>query len=295
MVTDHNIQEIINNNNPGFEYEIALFYCLLPSAEEKETVANAFAKRTDNEKIQKIIERTNTAEILNELNHRGLAFADCTLETQNDQIGPADIVMSVYDRPGNNLKIGLSVKYANFCNINISGNNFLLPEQVSQLKLKLIDYTKRYIDEMKNKYGDINNWFRKRKPSLTTDLYIDLIRDAVIKNWPNIKDKRALINRLYQTDSPIEFWIAKYTDHDFKLICHPFHADDVDIDTITVAKDQTSYIAFYHNGHKIGHMQVKFNNGFIERCKKRKADMIIDDVKISFGKPFTSWNFSIEK
>jgi len=45
----------------------------------------------------------------------------------------------------------------------------------------------------------------------------------------------------------------------------------------------------------VGHMQVKFNNGIVEKCKKKNADIECEEIKLSFGKPFSSWNFSVEK
>ena len=64
---------------------------------------------------------------------------------------------------------------------------------------------------------------------------------------------------------------------------------------VIVKKFQTSYVAFYLDGRMIAHMQVKFNNGFIEKCKKQKADIIEQGVRMSYGMPFSSWNFSVEK
>lgn len=295
MITELNLHEIIHNNNPGFEYEVALFYCLLPSEKEQGIVGRAINQREDYEKIHKIIRQTDSNAIMSHLSERNLSLIDCSLETQNDAIGPADIVMTVGNPEGVESKIGLSVKYANTCTLNITGRSFITDAQISDLELRLKEYTLKYVQEMTDNYGSINNWFRKRKPSATTNEYIDLIRDAVIKNWPYIKDKKRLLSQLYHEDSPIEFWVVKYTQDKFCVNCTPFHLGDVDFESITIAKDRTSFIAFYYKGKKIGHMQVKFNNGFIEKCKKKNADMTVEGERISFGKPFTSWNFSVEE
>ncbi len=147
---------------------------------------------------------------------------------------------------------------------------------------------------MKSKYGSVTNWFRKRKPSETTEKFIDLVRDAVIFNWPKIKDKQALLDDLYQSDSPIEYWVFKYTSKSYVIDDSPFHLSGELANQVYLEKMDTSYIAFYISGKKIGHMQVKFNNGFLENCKKKEPDIIIDGIPMSYGQPFSSWNFSIE-
>ena len=42
-------------------------------------------------------------------------------------------------------------------------------------------------------------------------------------------------------------------------------------------------------------MQVKFNNGFVEKCKKQTPDFICEGVEMAYGQPFSSWNFSVER
>ena len=147
---------------------------------------------------------------------------------------------------------------------------------------------------MSDKYGDINNWFRKRKPSSTTDEYIDLIRDAVIENWSNITDKPTLLSALFHCNSPIDFWVVTYNNNGYTLKTEPTTVEVDRAQDIVVKKYQTSYVAFYLNDRMIGRMQIKFNNGFIEKCKKQNPDLIYQDVKISYGKAFSSWNLSIE-
>ena len=122
-----------------------------------------------------------------------------------------------------------------------------------------------YIKEMSDKYGDINNWFRKRKPSSITDEYIDLIRDAVIENWSNITDKPNLLSALFHSDSPIEFWVITYNKNGYILKTEPATVEVSRAQDIIIRKYQTSYVAFYLNDRMIGRMQIKFNNGFIEK------------------------------
>lgn len=294
MLYSHTLNEIRNSNNSGIEYEIALFYCLTPNPEERKMIFRAIHQRDDTSKIVSIIERTATEEIFELLSERNLTFIDCFFETQNDAVGPADIVMHVTDPQGNTLEIGLSVKYSNNCTLNVTGRRFITEKQIERLKQEQVTYTELYVDEMKSKYGSVTNWFRKRKPSETTEKFIDLVRDAVIFNWPKIKDKQALLDDLYQSDSPIEYWVFKYTSKSYVIDDSPFHLSGELANQVYLEKMDTSYIAFYISGKKIGHMQVKFNNGFLENCKKKEPDIIIDGIPMSYGQPFSSWNFSIE-
>jgi hypothetical protein len=148
---------------------------------------------------------------------------------------------------------------------------------------------------MTKSYGDVNNWFRQRKPSRTTDAFIDKIRDAVIANWPNVKNKSALLSALFHSDSPIEFWVVTYERRGYSLKTTPQTVEKRRADDVTVSKMETSYVAFYLDGRRVGHMQVKFNNGFIEKCKKAKPDVVWQGVPMAYGQPFSSWNFSTEK
>lgn len=293
MIYPYTLQEIRQNINTGVEYEIALFYKLLSTAEQQ-MVLEAINSRFDKTKIYDIIEHTDIQQILDALESRGLTLYDISFETQNDNIGPSDIVLHLKDSNDKNLQIGISVKYANTCSLNVTGRRFISELQISTLKEELPRYTNMYIKEMSDKYGDINNWFRKRKPSSTTDVYIDLIRDAVIENWSNITDKPNLLSALFHSDSPIEFWVITYNKNGYILKTEPATVEVSRAQDIIIRKYQTSYVAFYLNNRMIGRMQIKFNNGFIEKCKKKNADLIYQDVKISYGKPFSSWNFSIE-
>lgn len=295
MLYNSTLSEISNNVNTGVEYEIALFYKLLkgiPSEQAK--VMTALNSRYDASKIKSIISQTDTTSIEKALKARGLIMDDVTFETQNDEVGPADIVMLVSNGESK-MRIGLSVKYANTCTLNVTGRNFITDTQISQLKSQLPDYTQKYIQEMVRKYGNVSNWFRMRKPSETTDAYIDLIRDAVIANWKNVRNKTTLLSALFHSDSPIEFWVVTYGNNGFTLKTKPQTIDMSRANDVTVGKYQTSYVAFYLDGTMVGHMQVKFNNGFIEKCKKASPDVTYEGVRMAYGQPFSSWNFSVER
>lgn len=296
MLYHNTLNEITSNINTGVEYEIALFYKLLENkpAEQKQ-VMSAIQSRYDAAKVKSIITYTDTNIILSSLNKRGLEYVDAAFETQNDEVGPADIVLITKDNSSKQVKIGLSVKYANTCTLNVTGRNFITDSQISELRAKLPNYTQDYINEMTATYGDVSKWFRMRKPSRVTDAYIDLIRDAVISNWKNVHNKTSLLSALFHSDSPIEFWVVTYTNTGYTLKTKPQTIDMRRAGDVTVGKYQTSYVAFYLDGVMVGHMQVKFNNGFVEKCKKINPDVVCQGVKMAYGQPFSSWNLSVEK
>lgn len=296
MLYSYTLSEIRNNINTGIEYEIALFYVLLSiKPNEQSQVMRAINERWDASKIKKIISYTNAYQLKDTLSARGLSLFDVSFETQNDEVGPADVVMHTKDKNGESSKIGLSIKFSNTCTLNVTGRNFITDDQISHLRDLLPDYTNRYIQEMTKLYGNVNNWFRMRKPSTITDEYIDLIRDEVIKNWGNVRNKTSLLSALFHSDSPIEFWVITYTNRNYILKTKPQTIDMSRANDVTVSKYQTSYVAFYLDGNMVGHMQVKFNNGFIEKCKKTTPDVTYQGVRMSYGQPFSSWNFSVEK
>lgn len=296
MLHTETLSEISRNTNTGVEYEIALFYQLLKiKPDEQSKVMEAIRTRSDADKINAIIAYTKVAKIEKELRDRGLELVDASFETQNDKIGPADIVMYVKDHDEETYNIGLSVKYSNKCSFNVTGRHFIPDDQIAHLRAQLPDYTKRYIKEMTKKYGDVSNWFRKRKASATTDQFVDQLRDAVVANWPNVTDKTTLLSALFHSDSPIEFWVVTYTSRYYRLRTHPQTIDMSRAADVTVAKHQTSYVAFYLDGTMVAHMQVKFNNGFIEECKKKHPDVVCQGVDMAYGQPFSSWNFCVEK
>ena len=297
MLYSTTLQEISYNINTGVEYEIALFYKLLLSIKPDEAaiVMNVVNTRYDADKVNAIISMTDIAPISFELSAMSLELYDVSFETQNDNVGPSDVVMNVIDENGVTSKIGLSIKYSNTCTLNVTGRKFITDTQITQLKGLLPQYTRDYIYEMCQTYGAVGNWFHKRKPSRTTDEYIDLIRDAVIANWPNVANKTNLLSVMFHSDSPIPFWVVTYEKNGYSLKTIPETIDMSRADDVIVCKYDTSFVAFYLDGRKIGQMQVKFNNGFVEKCKKINPDVTCQGVNMAYGQPFSSWNFSVEK
>ena len=296
MLHPNTITEIRTNENPGVEYEIALFYMLLQDRpEESSLVLEAIDARNDRQKVMDIISFTDPGIIMRQLDSQGMSYADVSFETQNDEVGPADLVLYVGDASGSPKQIGISVKYANTCTLNVTGRNFITDAQIAELRALLPSFTEKYIDEMTRLYGDVENWFRKRKPSTVTDAFIDMIREAVIQNWPNVPAKKDLLSALFHADSPIDFWVVTYGNGSYKVKTRPQTVESHRADDVTVSKMDTSYVAFYLDGRRVGHMQVKFNNGFVERCKKARPDVVWQGVPMSYGRPFSSWNFSVEQ
>ena len=229
------------------------------------------------------------------LNRIGATLEDISFETQNDDVGPSDLVMMVRTSNGITTRLGISIKFANTCTLNATGRKFLSESQISELRAQLPVYTKAYVEEMSNQYGHAQNWFRKRKPSLTTDKFVDLIRDAIIINWSlkSADEKVSILKEAYQETSPIDYWVYTYTATSCELNPAPYKISPVDMPMVTLGKYQTSYIGFYLYNQLIGKMQVKFNNGFVEKNKKAYPDFVVDDIEMAYGQPFTSWNFCL--
>lgn len=293
MIEQRILNTIQENLNTGIEYEIALYYKLLTDQEEKQQLRNAINKRNDSSKINSIIEKYDVSIIEDELQSREFTLENVSLETQNDNIGPADILLQLHSSKENTLfSLGISVKYNNSCNLNVTGREFLNEKQIEDLRQKLEKiYVPQFIQEMNSKHGNVQKWFRKRKKSETTCQFIDLIRTEIINNWPHV-NKSQVLSKLYQSNSPIDFWTVTYKRN--KTIELKTHHDLINLeqaDKIELSKHRTSYVDFKLNGKIIGRMQVKFNNGFLE--KGTTEDLCIDGILMRIGQPFTSWNFNL--
>ena len=295
MITAKTLSEIRNNINTGVEYEIALFRRLLPQPNEQMMVDEAINSRYDSRTVNQIIRQTNTDIVFDALNRIGATLEDISFETQNDSVGPSDLVMTVRNYNGAVAQLGISVKYANTCTLNATGRKFLTESQIAELRAQLPAYTKAYVEEMSRLYGHAQNWFRKRKPSFTTDNFIDLIREAVIVNWnfKSAEEKISILKEAYQETSPIDYWVYTYSTTSCFVDTAPYKISPADMPMVTLGKYQTSYVGFYLYNQLIGKMQVKFNNGFVEKSKKVYPDLIVDGIEMAYGQPFTSWNFCL--
>lgn len=267
---------------------------------EQIQVKEAVNVRKDRKKIEEIILYTHTDRILEALKERGMTLTDVSFETQDDEVGPSDVILYSQNAAGEEYRIGLSIKYANSCRHNPTGRKFITKEQQTVLKQRYHDiYFPEFLEYMREHYGHVSNWHRKR--SDPNDRMIDEIRNAVIENWPNIKDKISLMKNLFHATSPIEFWEVRYNDKNYDLQTVPSTIDTRRADEVEVRKHETSYIAFCLDDIMFCKVQVKFNNGFIEsninhkgNKKKKRCDFYVDGLEYNYGKPFGSWNFSVE-
>ncbi|MBL7813252.1 MAG: hypothetical protein JNL57_13605 [Bacteroidetes bacterium] len=288
------INYLINNINTGIEFEYSLFYHLLPKELKVLFQSQVIDKHIYSERIKSIINSTSPDLITELLNNHNIKPEDILLSTQDDSIGPADIVIRSSDI---NI-LGLSVKYQNNCTLNVSSKYFLTANNMAWLGNQLPFYANRYVKEMTSEYGNPDNWFRKRKTSKETDSFIDLIRTKVIEDWSvkSVDQKQTLLNKLIHANSPIDFWVIKFSGNgnSYNYTVNTTPPKFLDPDVITLKKVATSFIGFFSNGILIAKMQVKFNNGILEKNTKANPDLVVDKVHMKYGDPFGSWNFSIE-
>ena len=289
-ISQNEINGLVNNLNTGIEYEYSLFYLLNNWINRKRFIELIVNKRIDRDKIFNIIDNTDTS-ILTELLHRySWENYDVLLSTQEDKIGPSDIVIIQ-----ENNKLGLSVKFNNDCKFNCSSKYFLNEDSIKEIKVFAEKFYSQYIDEMNELYKHPNNWFRKRKSSENTDKYIDMIRDYVIKDWSLKKDHEIIeiLSKFYHLNSPIPFWVVKFlktkNKHTIDVNVNPIH--QFLPENITISKLNTSHIAFYSKGEIFAKLQVKFNNGILESSKNNSFDFNVNGTKMKKGDPFGSWNF----
>ena len=282
--------ELSNNNNVGVEYEFALYYLLLDNEFQnifnKLTISNHIKK----DKILQIIENQRDNVYQQILNQEYSLYKYVYLATQDDSVGPSDIVLYENDKTGNVL--GLSVKYNNGCNVNMSSSYFLTANDKEELKDIQKEFTHKHIEYQIDTNGHVSNWFRQRKFATTkySNAIIDFIRDKVIDCWyKGDINKQSIIDKLYQTDSPINYEVWKFTKKKLKVLEKP--KNDISVNDIDVAKYRSSYIGFYNGENLICKMQVKFNNGILERATPETKDAIcVDDVYMKMGDAFGSWN-----
>ena len=288
---EKNCIELSNNNNIGVEYEFALYYLLLDNEFQnifnKLTISNHIKK----DKILQIIENQRDNIYQQIYKPEYLFYRYVYLATQDDNVGPSDVVLyENSNRTGNVL--GLSVKYNNGCNANVSSSYFLTPDDKLELKNFQNEQVHKHIEYQITTKGHVSNWFRQRKCSTTSYSVacIDAVRDRVLYRWNNgYVDKQNIINKLYQTDSPIDYEVWKFTKKKLKVLEKP--NIDIDVCKIDVDKHKGSYIGFYNNDNLICKMQVKFNNGILERATPDTKDAIcVDDVYMKMGDAFGSWN-----
>ena len=284
------------NHNTGIEYEFGVGMALMLKSQYDDFLKNIVQ---DHPKKNKVMETYNiTKDILSKkltnleaMNNRYISFSP----TQNDSLGPSDILVC------NNKEIlfGISIKHTNSNNWNPSAKNFLDTEIIKKLKLIYIkDYLPKYIQDMRSRFGQCklikgtrNTWSRKR--SSVTDDFIDLIRDELITSWENkdLSERKLILNKGFHVNSPLKYYVIEIGRKDYRL-SDPKPISE--IQDIYLEKYETSYVAFKVDDKILVKLQIKFNNGFIEKTKSSNNNKFkIDDIYFKNGDPFGSWNFNI--
>jgi hypothetical protein len=326
MLYESTLNEIRTSNLPCIEYEIGMFLCLLTNPVEIKAVKDAASTRSDYKRIMEIANVTNKDAIHNILSYAGMNLVDVSYESQNDEVGPADIVIHATNRHREKKKIGISVKYDNDCICNYTGRDILTEDQISGLKELIPEYAEKYLREMVGRFGSFKEWYRirfntkQKVPSTITSEYIDLIRDAVINRWESMtnEEKDRFLYKVYRTDSPLDYWIYSFQKKGKFILCtNPPYIRRSAYSRVTVNKIAGQYLGFYLDKQLLGKTQIKFNNGILERYSTKKLKeaqeskdqttinrilssliaerqgIVIEGIPLKYGKPFTSWNYEI--
>lgn len=326
MLHPDTLNEIRVSHLKCVEYEIGLFLCLLTNPDEIEAVINAASTREDYKKILGIANNANKEAILNILSYAGMSLLDVSFESQNDEVGPADVVVYASNRHGENKKIGLSVKYDNDVICNYTGRDILTEEQISNLQEQLPAFADRYLNEMIERFGSFEEWYRirfetnQKIASEVTNEYIDLVRDAVVDRWAIMsqEEKDEFLYKVYRTDSPLDYWIYSFQKKGKFILCtNPPYIRRSAYPRVTIEKIAGQYLGFFLDGQLLGKTQVKFNNGIFERYTSKPykdaieagnnelansifaryaaqgKGIMVEGKPLKYGVPFTSWNFEI--
>lgn len=326
MLHPDTLNEIRESHLKCVEYEIGLFLCLLTNPDEIEAVINAASTREDYKKILGIANNANKEAILNILSYAGMSLLDVSFESQNDEVGPADVVVYASNRHGENKKIGLSVKYDNDVICNYTGRDILTEEQISNLQEQLPAFADRYLNEMIERFGSFEEWYRirfetnQKIASEVTNEYIDLVRDAVVDRWAIMsqEEKDEFLYKVYRTDSPLDYWIYSFQKKGKFILCtNPPYIRRSAYPRVTIERIAGQYLGFFLDGQLLGKTQVKFNNGIFERYTSKPykdaieagdnelansifaryaaqgKGIMVEGKPLKYGVPFTSWNFEI--
>lgn len=224
------------------------------------------------------------------------------LTTQDDSVGPADVI--VVDNGKDNPKISIKKGKSNTCQSNISGNTYyetlgcLVPENLIK---EIPTICKNFVIEMEQVCGHYSKWFRVRKCTRLSHIKKEyeqkLILDTckVFNECSDHNRRKSLLNKALNIETP-DYIICRYTKKG-TIYEVPPTLEGIDIDRIYAKPYKTSYVGFYLDDILLYKMQVKFNNGILERSEKTgKKDILIgDDYYATYGNPITSWNFSVVK
>jgi hypothetical protein len=300
----HSNNDLIENINPGIEHEIAVAFHLMGEQQKKQEdfYSNVVIEHPRSTRIKGSIENLIThseevdwPDIFLELKSEESYYVSLAY-TQEDSVGPADVIICCCDE----IQFGVSVKFRNRNNWNPSALNFINENDKEELiQLYKQKYLSEHLSHMKERYGkceyidssnNYTNWYRKR--SKITDLYIDIIRDRVIKRWneKNEKEKEKILKAAYHDNSTIDYFDLILQENKPPLISSP-QPIPTNISDIQIEKHKTSAVCFYLNGKLTDNLQVKANNGFIERHGNRNS-FYVNDIKWGHGDFFGSWDWT---
>lgn len=292
------------NDNTGIAYEIALALHLAKSWKISGKWANDLVLTAkEHKRWAKIDEvRTNLehTDISNAISAAlGGADAPTTRDLRvisQDDSTPGDIML-LRDRRYDNTSI--SVKYQTLVARNPTGQQFLTQQQIESLQALQLASAHHYITEMTAKYGPPSNWFRKRKQSDTNAALCASVALEVCKNWekkrPHERDQimRHLLN--YRTEVSYITVVIKNSGKSYFFASTEKIKSLADTAGLSLVP-RSVYVDFVHTTDGVvGRMQVKQNNGPLERAEhKRDGTISLDDGTLTkLGPLFSSWNFEI--
>ncbi len=294
---EHETQNLTDNYNTGIEYEFGVACALMDEAQHNDFFVSIVESHINKDTILNVCD--STKKYLQPLLEKHACNDDYYISlasTQDDSLGASDVLVCCE----NKILFGVSVKFANKNNWNPSSRNFIKNDTIDELRKKYQEtYLPKYKDDMRKRFGKCkvisgakNTWSRKTS-NITTD-FINLIREKVIEEW-NIKtkqEKEAIMGKGFQIFSPIKYYTIVIKND---LSCEINEPEIVfSVDEVNIEKHKTSFIVFKVKNKIVVKLQVKFNNGFIEKAKKETSSTFqIDEILFKNGDPFGSWNFNI--
>jgi len=215
--------------------------------------------------------------------------------TQNDNT-VADIVL-VYPKE----QRGISVKFDTNVSRNVTCLKFISKEERANLKEELKKFIPVYIEEMNTKYGDWENWFRQRKTSKSVNEFIEKIAKLCVNAWEqkSSAERKDVLDFLLDENFKTPYWILHINSKGKIQRSLPLRPK-LDITKVFLKyREGSQYLDFWYEGDVTAwaKMQIKFNNGVLEKPKGKKSDGMLTsnsaEQKYVTGKPFGSWNFEL--
>ena len=312
----HSIAKLISNKNPGIEHEIAAAFHLMGERQKEEEgfCSNVVMKHPEStriidsiENLKKHSEEVDWPDIFSKFRNEESYYVSLAA-SQDDDLGPADLLICCFDE----IQFGVSVKFENKNSWNPSGRKHFIDQTDKEEFEQLYEqkYLQLYLSYMEETYGECEhnkdspkhrtNWCRIKNNPIT-DEYIDPIRDRVITRWneKNQQEKIDIFNVAYHVDTPINYFILFL----YKQIKKEKKRPKIslprlglkNIDDIQIEKHKATGVRFYINGELTDNLQVKANNGFIERDgtqNKLTNSFTVNGIKWGEGDFYGSWDWT---